>query len=607
MASEAPLSGMPRLFGAYLLLEPLGRGAMGDVHLARPLDPQRGVPTPVVVKRLHGELALKPDFVARFRHEAALAVSVDSPHVAKVFDVGAVDTTLYIVMEYVSGWPLSDVLQKVLSSGHHAPVASVVELIAGGLEGLDALHTAVDPQSGRPLGIVHRDISPKNLMVGEDGKLRLIDLGLGKSNNQDWRTRTGVVMGSVGYMPPEQAAGDRVDHRADIYAMGAVAYEMLALRNYIKRGTMPAMMESSLRPAFVPPSKFRPDIPPALDRVLERALKPDRQERFESTRDFLDALRAAVPQARTAGTMAALLNDLFGAELQARAANLMQLLALGPPEEVFESQPTRVFVLRAGVARPEALPRVVRPVPALVPDEPAEATRATELYVENDRTFAVPRLDPPSMPPRPMGYAVGGAPPPPGLQVTQGPRGVSLPGGGMAVLVAAALGGVVAVLLMQRLLREGSAEVQRVTVVEVPAAPAAPTTVSPVVAARSEPSAQPEAPQAPPPSAAEARVPSRSSAQKSRPPAAAEPAPPPRRSSPVTERSTAASHALLNDHLGRLERTARALKAEAPVAQREALMQILVEIPMWKQAEDLEKKQDAVRSLEARLATLAGG
>jgi serine/threonine protein kinase len=344
----------PRPFGPFVLLKALGRGAMGDVHLARPYNPNRGIPTPIVVKRLHGELAHKKGFVSRFRHEATIAVSVESAHVAKVFDVGSVGETLYIVMEYVEGWPLSKVLDAILKSGRHASIASVIDSIAGGLIGLDILHTARDPETNGPLGIVHRDISPKNLMIGEDGLMRLIDLGLGKSNAQDWKTRTGVVMGSVGYMPPEQAAGEHVDARADVYAMGVVAFEMLALRNFIKRGPLPQMMENSARPKFTKPSDFRPDVPDGLDEVLQRALEPNKDERFQSSREFLDALRSIVPSVHTDGGMASLVDELFGETRIERRREMEALLRLPLPiEDPGDFEPTRVFVRRAGVGLPD--------------------------------------------------------------------------------------------------------------------------------------------------------------------------------------------------------------------------------------------------------------
>jgi hypothetical protein len=340
---------LPRPFGPYLLLKRLGQGAMGDAHLARPLDPHRGIPSPVVVKRLHGELASNATFVQRFKHEAEIAVNVDTPHVAKVYDAGAVGETLYIAMEYVQGWPLSKFLEEVIGSKRHATVGSVVDLIVGGLDGLSALHTAVD-RSGRPLGVVHRDISPKNLMVGEDGRMRIIDLGLGKSNVQDWKTRTGVVMGSVGYMPPEQVRGQRVDARADLYAMGVVLYEMLTLRSFIRRGPVPTMLSASLTPELRAPSSLRQDLPRGLDPVVLRALDPRPEGRYATAAEFRDALRRAWPEAKSAGGMLSLIDELFGlGELTQRQAEIDGLLALPAPSQGPDDDRTVVFVERTGV------------------------------------------------------------------------------------------------------------------------------------------------------------------------------------------------------------------------------------------------------------------
>src|SRR5688572_18509639 len=393
---------------------------MGDVWLARPLNPDRGIPAPIVIKRLHGELANRKGFVSRFQHEASVAVNVDSLHVAKVYDVGAVAETLYITMEYVPGWPLSKVLDAILKSGRHASIASVIDLIAGGLEGLDRLHTAKDVESGKPLGIVHRDISPKNLMVGEDGKMRLIDLGLGKSNAQDWKTRTGVVMGSVGYMPPEQARGERVDARADTYALAVVCFEMLALRNYVKRGTLTAMMEASATPTFMKPSEFRPDVPEGLDRVLERALAVDKEQRFQTARQFSTALRQIVPPPHTEGGMAALLDELFGATKREREREIASLLAL-PVPDVTDGEPTRVFVMREGVLPPDQAPTKY-----VAKDEPTMVrTKATEIHTIPPPLMSSQQLIPPR-------------------------AGVSIPVLIGAVCMAAIVGGVVAVALTER-------------------------------------------------------------------------------------------------------------------------------------------------------------
>lgn len=349
---------------------------MGDVHLARPVDPNRGIPAPVVVKRLHNDLAANPTFVQRFRHEAEIAVSVDSEHVAKVFDVGSVGEALYIAMEFVDGWPLTRFLETVIESRRHASIASIADLFAGGLRGLHALHTAVD-RDGQPLGIVHRDISPKNLMVGDDGKMRIIDLGLGKSNQQEWKTRTGVVMGSVGYMPPEQVAGKRVDARADVYAMGVCLYEALSLRSFIKRGPLPTMLHASVKPKLTPPSEHRTDVPRALDDVVLKALQPELTTRYQTAGEFLEALEAVIPARRARGGMASLIGELFGESLIDRQEEIAQLMHLALPDAGPEIERTVVFVQRSGV-QPIVEADVVDPTRLQPRDAPTLAPTAVQ-------------------------------------------------------------------------------------------------------------------------------------------------------------------------------------------------------------------------------------
>lgn len=355
----------PRPFGPYLLLRPLGGGAMGQVHLARPLDLAPGPITPVVVKQLRPELTDRKSFVQRFRHEAEVVISVDSPYVAQVRDAGQVGEVLYIALEYVPGWPLTKVLEQVIASGRHASIAAVLELVGGALEGLQALHEARD-KKGRPLEIVHRDLSPKNLMVGDDGRIRIIDLGLGRSKLQSWKTKTGVVMGSVGYMAPEQARGERVDARADVYAMGVVLFEMLALRNYIPPGPLPNMLEASIRPKFSPPSSFRPDVPKALDLIVERALSPNKNDRYESARELHLALVEIAGRGGARRTVVSLLEQLFGTTRQERKDEIDSLLGLTISELPQESGPTQVFVSRSNLPAQEAdtvpLVRAHRPV-----------------------------------------------------------------------------------------------------------------------------------------------------------------------------------------------------------------------------------------------------
>jgi serine/threonine-protein kinase len=159
-------------------------------------------------------------------------------------------------------------------------------------------------------------------------------------------------MGSVGYMPPEQVTAEGVDHRADIYAMGVVLYEMLALRNFITRGPIPVMLRASLKPTFQPPSKYRPDMPSGMDDVVKKAIEPNAEDRYNSAGEFLHELRRVVPERHTEGGMVSLISDLFGTAVQERAHEISQLLAIPmpePPEDGPEMEHTVVFVEREGV------------------------------------------------------------------------------------------------------------------------------------------------------------------------------------------------------------------------------------------------------------------
>jgi serine/threonine-protein kinase len=332
-------------FGPYLLLERLGEGGNGTVHLAKPIDPHRGVPTPLVIKRLNHRPT--EDSQRRFQHEAAIAVSVESPHVVKVFDVGAVDQQPYIAMELVRGFPLARVFRALVDARRYAAIPAAVELILGGLRGLAALHEATDPRTGEPLGAVHRDLSPRNVMVDDRGRLRLIDLGLGKSNIQDWRTRTGMVMGSPGYMAPEQACGEPVDHRADLYSLAAILYETLVLEPYIPRGDPAEMLRAMAAPRYAPMTEKRANLPPALEEAVQRGLSLDPEDRWPTAEAFIAALERAVPQ-RDPEAFGKIMRELLGSELLKLEERIASLVDEETALEEDASE-TVIYAVRSGV------------------------------------------------------------------------------------------------------------------------------------------------------------------------------------------------------------------------------------------------------------------
>jgi serine/threonine-protein kinase len=342
----------PKPFGPYVLIRPLGSGAMGEVCLARPYDSERGLPSLVVIKRLHAELGEQRTFVERFVHEARIAVSVDSPHVAKLYDAGRVANLLYIAVEYIPGWTLAELIEASINARQELALEGLAELVVGALRGLEALHGASDA-SGNQLDIVHRDLSPRNLMLGEDGLVRIIDFGLGKSKQQVWKTRTGVVLGSPGYMSPEQALGQSLDQRADLYAIGVILWELITRRHYFPRDGIPAMLTAAAAPVFVLPSSYRPSVPGRLDGVLERALAPHPEDRFQTAGAFREALEAAVPRVQGSRAAAAVVDLLFGSKKQLRHAQQQHDLSMTIPDGA-DQEPTvyassSSLVQRAGV------------------------------------------------------------------------------------------------------------------------------------------------------------------------------------------------------------------------------------------------------------------
>ncbi|MEQ9501221.1 MAG: protein kinase [Deltaproteobacteria bacterium] len=342
----------PTRFGDYWLLSRLGQGATGDVFLASPAT-ERGLPSKLVVKRLHAELTSDADFVRRFRHEAEVASHVDSPNVAQVFDAGRVGDTLYIAMRYIAGWSLVDVMDRMAASPSRSQ-DDALALIEGALRGLADLHTARARGSGRALEIVHRDISPKNIVVSEDGASHLIDLGIGRSALAEWRTKTGTVMGTLGYMAPEQVRGEHVDARADVFAMGVVLYELLTLERYIEPGPLAKVLSDTLRRRPTPPSAMGAAVSPDLDAIVVRALDPD------PTRRFANAANLRSELGRSAERMPAFADTLISPSMRERYAQTeserTRLVAAAPRGDEPAPERTEVFLAPTRVA-PRATPR----------------------------------------------------------------------------------------------------------------------------------------------------------------------------------------------------------------------------------------------------------
>jgi serine/threonine-protein kinase len=278
----------PQKLGRYELLEQLGEGGMGAVWLAR-LTGTGGFEKLCIVKTVLPAIAKDQSFVSRFLHEGRILTQLQHSNIAQVFDMGDEAGTLFLALEYVAGIDLARLHEHVRSTNQALPVPLCVYLVQQAAEGLGAAHrkAAVD---GSPLNIVHRDVSPQNIMVSFEGEVKVIDFGISKSEARSKATGAPTVMGKLGYMAPEQARGENVDHRADQYALAIVLWELLANRPFVPRGTLTEMVVAMATPALKPLTPLRPEVPQSLETVVLKALAPAPEHRFENTDAFARAL-----------------------------------------------------------------------------------------------------------------------------------------------------------------------------------------------------------------------------------------------------------------------------------------------------------------------------
>lgn len=292
--SELQLTTPERVIGRYAIYDEIASGGMAVVHLGRMLG-QAGFSRTVAIKRLHPQFAKDRNFVAMFLDEARLSVRVQHPNVVAPLDVLVADGEVLVVMEYVAGDTLSR-LQRSQEAKEHPPSPSiVVAIMTNTLYGLHAAHEAVG-EDGTSLFIVHRDVSPQNIMVGTNGIARVLDFGVAKATVRSHCTANGEVKGKLAYMAPEQIEGKSLDRRTDIFAAGVVAWESLTRRRLFSADEAAETIARILRGRVPSIAKYAKDVPPGLDEAVRKAIHPNPAERFQTAREFAIALeRACTP------------------------------------------------------------------------------------------------------------------------------------------------------------------------------------------------------------------------------------------------------------------------------------------------------------------------
>jgi eukaryotic-like serine/threonine-protein kinase len=285
---------MPQRLGNYEPLIDLASGGMGTVHVARHVG-AAGFERLVVLKRVHRHLLKDQEFRDMFIDEARVASGIRHPNVVPVIDVVEERGELFLVLEYVESLSIMTLCTAAREAKEPLPVPVVVRILSDVLSGLHAAHEATDMQ-GRSLELVHRDVSPQNVVIGVDGTSRLIDFGIAKAARRLTVTGGGVLKGKFGYMSPEQLKQLPVDRRADVFAAGVVLFEALTGRKPFPVDDDDALLALLL--GDIPdPSSLTDDVPPKLDAVVQYALARDRDERFQTAAAFLQALETAVPPA----------------------------------------------------------------------------------------------------------------------------------------------------------------------------------------------------------------------------------------------------------------------------------------------------------------------
>lgn len=275
----------------YRPLFKLDSGGMAEVYVAE-AESMAGFKKKVAIKRILPDLLKDERFVRMFLDEARLSLHLNHANIVQVFDIGKSSSTYFIVMEYVEGVNLKKVLQHFTRKRSLVPVHMVVWLLNEILKGLDYAHSLRDPDTGQNLGIVHRDISPPNILVSWNGEVKLVDFGLAKATTQLETTDPGVVKGKFSYLSPEAASGQAVDHRADIFAVGILGYELLTGRRLFL-GESDYKTVEQVRAAEIPSiGAQNPEVTGELETIIRRALARDPAQRYMHASELADDLLA---------------------------------------------------------------------------------------------------------------------------------------------------------------------------------------------------------------------------------------------------------------------------------------------------------------------------
>ncbi len=279
---------LPRPYGRYLLIEPIASGGMATLYRARVYGAE-GFARTVAVKTIREDLVADLEFARMFIDEAQIAVRMNHPNIVQLYELGRNEDQLYIAMEYVPGIDLRRLWRDISKSGDRLPIAASCFIVAQLCEALDYAHSKTD-DAGNSLNLVHRDVSPQNILISYEGAVKLTDFGIVKVPNRLAQSEKGVFKGKVGYVSPEQSRGKAIDSRSDLFALGIILYELLTGHRCFRGENDLDTIDRVRATRYDKISKHNPIVPPALERVVAEALQAKPGKRFQSGSLFLKAL-----------------------------------------------------------------------------------------------------------------------------------------------------------------------------------------------------------------------------------------------------------------------------------------------------------------------------
>jgi TonB family protein len=358
--AAAPAPPVGTLFGQYELMEVISTGGMAEVFKAR-MKGVEGFQKIVAIKRILPHLTDNDEFVTMFIDEAKLAAQLQHPNIIHIYDLGKIERSYYIAMEYIDGKDLRSLLRSLEERKQRLPLGVALYIASRLAAALDYAHRKRDFQ-GRAMALVHRDVSPQNVLISLDGDIKLCDFGIAKAASKASHTRAGALKGKLQYMSPEQAWGKDLDHRSDIFSLGLVLYEMVTGRKAFAGDSELSILEQVRSPKLAAPRQIDATIPPEVDRIVMRALEANREARYQTAAELGADLDAVLRSIRPAPS---------SAELGAYLANLLGRDRTGPVAAVAEPAPAR-----RGPAQPEPAPEAPARKPAPPPSQPAAAAAA---------------------------------------------------------------------------------------------------------------------------------------------------------------------------------------------------------------------------------------